>query len=268
MSAEPLDPGGRDKTGAQPTRGAGSDWVDGLKQGFLVGSAVIALVLPPMAASRLSKPGHAQAPVAAQQAPAHVARDADFGTESDVSPQARRIAQWVAQSGDNRNMHFVILDKKNAKVYVFEPTARLQGASPVLLGLAEGDDSVEGIGQKTLAQVRPEERTTPAGRFMGEPGRNATGEDVVWVDYDAAVSMHRVRQLEAKERRLERLASPTADDNRISYGCINVPVDFYEQFIRPAFKGRYGVVYVLPETKPLKDVFAAAFEPTPPMAKM
>jgi hypothetical protein len=240
--------------------------MDGLKQGFLLGSAVIALVLPPMAASRLNAPAPA---AVAQTAPAHIPRDADFGDEP-ASPEAHHIAQWVAQSGDNKNMHFVILDKKNAKVYVFEPTAKLQAASPVLLGLAQGDDSVEGIGQKTLAEVRPEERTTPAGRFMGEPGRNATGEDVVWVDYDAAVSMHRVRQLEAKERRLERLASPTADDNRISYGCINVPVDFYENYIRPAFNGRYGVVYVLPETKPLKDVFAAAFAPRSPatLAKM
>lgn len=265
MNTEHLDAVAPDTTHFKVGRGSGSDWVDGLKQGILLGSAVIALVLPPMAASRLSS--SAQAPVAVQQVLAHVPRDADFGGEP-ASPEAQQIAQWVAQSGDNKNMHFVILDKKNAKVYVFEPTGRLQGASPVLLGLAQGDDSVEGIGKKTLAEVRPEERTTPAGRFMGEPGRNATGEDVVWVDYDAAVSMHRVRQLEAKERRLERLASPTADDNRISYGCINVPVDFYENFISPAFKGHYGVVYVLPETKPLKDVFAAAFESVRPTARM
>jgi hypothetical protein len=270
LNPQPMD-ARRSEPGTGPGR-PGADWLDGLKQGFLIGSAVIALVLPPMAASRLAPSQAANAAAAAKPVAVHVPRDADFGGEQ-ASPEAQRIAQWVAQSGDNKNMFFVILDKKNAKVFVFEPTAKLQAASPVLLGLAQGDDSVDGIGQKTLAEVRPEERTTPAGRFIAEPGRNVTGEDVVWVDYDAAVSMHRVRQLEAKERRLERLASPTADDNRISYGCINVPVDFYENFIRPAFKGsngegRYGVVYVLPETKPLQDVFAAAFAPVRAHAKM
>lgn len=253
---------------ATPTSNKRSeDWTDGLKQGILLGAAVLALVLPPGAASRLTPPSGARPAAAVAQVPVHVPRDADFGGEP-ASPEAQQIAQWVAQSGDNKNMTFVILDKKNAKVFVFEPHGKLQGASPVLLGLAQGDDTAQGVGQKALAEVRPEERTTPAGRFVAEPGRNATGEDVVWVDYDAAVSMHRVRQLEAKERRLERLATPTADDNRISYGCINVPVDFYEAFVRPAFNGRYGVVYVLPETKPLKDVFAAAFEPARQSAKM
>ncbi len=267
MNLGPLHAGSR--VPEHPSLPRRADWVDGLKQGFLIGSAVLALILPPMAVSRLNVGGQPRAQAAAQQAPAavHIPRDADFAGEP-ASPEAQRIAQWVAQSGDNKNLHFVILDKKNAKVFVFEPTAKLLAASPVLLGLAEGDDTAVGIGQKPLAQVRPQERTTPAGRFLAEPGRNATGEDVVWVDYDAAVSMHRVRQLEAKERRLERLVSPTADDNRISYGCINVPVDFYENFIRPAFKGRYGVVYVLPETKPLKEVFAAAFDIPPAGSKM
>jgi len=85
----------------------------------------------------------------------------------------------------------------------------------VLLGLARGDDSVPGIGERKIAEILPFERTTPAGRFVGERGRNASGEDIVWVDYDAAVSMHRVRATNPKERRLERLASPTPADNRI-----------------------------------------------------
>jgi hypothetical protein len=81
---------------------------------------------------------------------------------------------------------------------------------------------------------------------------------VVWVDYGAAVSMHRVRLMHASERRLQRLASPTAADNRISSGCINLPVAFFESVLWPRLgSGRHGVVYVLPETRPL----AVAFPP-------
>ena len=108
----------------------------------------------------------------------------------------------------------------------------------MLLGLAHGDDSVPGIGERQMSEIRPEERTTPAGRFVSEPGRNLQGEDIVWIDYDAAVSMHRVRATNPAERRLERLASPGVDDNRISYGCINVPADFYDAHLKPVLGAR------------------------------
>ena len=173
------------------------------------------------------------------------------------SQDARRLANWVVSSGDNQRQFFVLLDKKNTRVFVFNADGALRGATPVLIGAATGDDSIVGIGSRPIALVEPHERTTPAGRFEGERGRNASGEDVIWVDYGAAVSMHRVRANEPKERRLQRLASPETDDNRISYGCINVPVDFYEAMLKPAFAASRGVVYVLPETKTLDEVFTS-----------
>jgi hypothetical protein len=65
------------------------------------------------------------------------------------------------------------------------------------------------------------------------------------------VSLHPVINTVPSERRLQRLATPTAADNRISYGCINVPVAFFRDVVRPAFSGRGGMVYVLPEERPL-----------------
>lgn len=178
-----------------------------------------------------------------------------------ASPQARKLARWVVESGDNRGLPFAIIDKKNARVLVMNADGQTQGSSPVLLGLARGDHSVPGIGERKMADIRPDERTTPAGRFLAEHGRNAQGEDIVWVDYDAAVSMHRVRANNKVERRLERLASPTAADNRISYGCINVPAAFYDRVIVPTFHSHHAVVYVLPDVKPLAEVFTALRRP-------
>ena len=181
---------------------------------------------------------------------------ADFGSHVP-SADARYVADWIADSRDNMATDFIMVDKKTATVYVFDKQARLRGASPVLLGAAVGDDTVPGIGDKPLNQVLPEERTTPAGRFLAERGRNAEGVDVVWLDYDAAVSMHRVKTTNPIERRLERLASTTVDDNRISWGCVNVPVAFYESTIRPMFATQRAVVYVLPDTKSVQQVFGA-----------
>ncbi|MDP1885268.1 MAG: hypothetical protein Q8L17_02275, partial [Polaromonas sp.] len=49
--------------------------------------------------------------------------------------------------------------------------------------------------------------------------------------------------------------SATPDDNRISFGCINLPAGFYDTVVKPALGTRRGVVYVLPETRPLQAVF-------------
>ena len=115
--------------------------------------------------------------------------------------------------------------------------------------------AVPGIGDRKLSNVRPEEKTTPAGRFVAALGDNIRGEDVLWVDYNGAVSMHRVITTNPKERRLQRLATPTPLDNRISYGCINVPAKFFENVVRPAFTGTSGIVYVLPETRSARAEF-------------
>jgi len=174
-----------------------------------------------------------------------------------ASRDVRHIADWVVDSGDNKGLPFVIVDKKDARVFVFDAAGRIQGAAPVLLGLARGDHTVTGIGDREFSDMPPETRTTPAGRFVAALGMSTRGVDILWIDYEAAVSLHRVINTNRKERRLERLASPTPLDNRISYGCINVPVRFYEKVVRPAFSGTDGIVYVLPETSPVRVAFGS-----------
>ncbi len=227
-----------------------------LRQGALLGAAVLVLTLPPAASGRWSA---ATSPSSAQAA-LNASMPVDFQSHA-ASSDARLVADWVKASRDNQRLPFVILDKRDAKIFVFDAQGRLVDASPVLLGAAPGDDSVAGIGERPIAQVRPEERTTPAGRFVSSPGRNASGENVVWVDYDAAVSMHRVRPIDPKERRLERLASNDPAERRISYGCINVPVAFFERVVEPALGQGRGVVYVLPETRAVHEVFAGTRAP-------
>ncbi|HYA40369.1 MAG TPA: hypothetical protein VEF34_03645, partial [Syntrophobacteraceae bacterium] len=137
---------------------------------------------------------------------------------------------------------------------------RIRGAARVLLGLAQGDDSIAGIGDRNLSDVRPEERTTPAGRFVASMGYNTHGKDILWVDYKNAVSLHRVITTNPKERRLERLSTPTPRDKRISYGCINVPAKFFDDVVIPAFTGTSGIVYVLPEIRSNREVFARYYD--------
>lgn len=188
--------------------------------------------------------------------PAGALKRAGFGAPV-TSGEARQLADWILASNDNRRLPFLIVDKKQAMVYAFHADGLLRGEAPVLLGSAIGDDSAPGIGGRKLSAIRPAERTTPAGRFVAALDRNLHGVEILWVDYDAAISLHRVVSGVPKERRAQRLASPTPLDNRISFGCINVPAGFFDQVVRPAFKGTNGIVYVLPETRSAHEVFGS-----------
>ena len=182
-----------------------------------------------------------------------------------LSQDVRQVLDWVRHSGDNTRLPFVLVDKRSAAIHVFDAAGVLQGSSAALVGLARGDHSVPGIGERPISQIAPHERTTPAGRFLSEPGRNLKGEDIVWIDYDDALSLHRVRPSVPTERRLQRLASSTAADNRISFGCVNLPGWFYDRFVAPTLGQQAGVVYVLPETQSAAEFFGFSPAAQPPI---
>ncbi len=135
------------------------------------------------------------------------------------------------------------------------------------VGLARGDYSVPGIGDRKMSEIRPEERTTPAGRFVASLGYNFNRKEVLWVDYKNAISLHRVVTNNPKERRLERLATPTPLDKRISYGCINVPAKFFDNVVKPVFTRTYGIVYVLPDTRSISEIFRSYYDVDSPRGK-
>jgi hypothetical protein len=183
------------------------------------------------------------------------AEPAADGLSAPGSAPIRRLADWVVASGDHGGSAFVIVDKVAAEVAVFGADGAFQGSAPALLGSARGDDSTPGVGDRELSSIRPEERTTPAGRFAAAYGPAWGGQRVLWVDYATAISLHKVVTANPKERRLQRLKTPTPEDNRITFGCINVAADFYKRLVHPAFAEAGGVVYVLPETRALAEVF-------------
>ncbi len=176
---------------------------------------------------------------------------------SGASREALDMRRWVVRSSDHGGKPFVIVDKHDARVFVFDGAGEMVASSPALLGLAIGDHSSPGVGEKKLSDIRPEERTTPAGRFVANLDKNHQGHDMLWVDYDTAISMHPLVAGHPRERRAQRLASARPAQRRISYGCINVPAAFFTEVIGPVFTGTDGIVYVLPETLPLQQVFGS-----------
>ncbi|MGH6950041.1 MAG: hypothetical protein ACREH4_04165 [Vitreimonas sp.] len=185
----------------------------------------------------------------------------------DVSDTVVEFAGWVVATRDNQGLPFAIIDKGAAQIFVFGPDGRLRGAAPGLFGSAVGDRTVAGIAGLALRDIPAEDRTTPAGRFVGGFGPSIGGGRVLWVDYDSAVSIHPLFTGVSAERRAERLASPSPDDNRITHGCINVSPEFFETVVGPTFEAG-GLFYVLPDATPLAETFpgfarSSATFPTP-----
>ena len=75
--------------------------------------------------------------------------------------------------------------------------------------------------------------------------------------------MHRVINKVKSEHRLQRIASANPKVRRISWGCINIPIAFFDSYISPVFGKRSGVTYVIPERKTFAEVFERDPAPGP-----
>lgn len=229
-------------------------------------SAPIDLSLPPAATPQATPVDPALLPAQAPQAtPIGLAPTPAAGTPpapvdplKSASPEVQTVARWISESGDNGGMPYLLIDKVNAQVYTFNRAGQLQGAAPVLLGMAKGDRMLA-PNDAPMSAMPPSVRITPAGRFVSRLGIDSKGKELLILDYDASLSLHPVVTGKPAERRAERLNSASAQDNRISFGCINVPTAYYSSIVSPTFTQTKGIVYVLPETRPASDQFG--FQP-------
>lgn len=202
-------------------------------------------------------------PVAMPEASAALAAPAlPASSPAPLSQAAAELLSWIAQTGNHAGAPYVVVDKRQARMWVFDAQHRLLGASPALLGLTVGDREAADITQRDVTRLSKDARITPAGRFASEPGVNLQGEDVIWLDYAAGLALHRVRPGLAQASRLQRLAAEVASAQRVSMGCVVLPVAFYERVLRPVLGQGAGVVYVLPEHSPLPTWLPSWSAPT------
>jgi hypothetical protein len=215
--------------------------------------AGLALAVPVSArTAEAAQPSKSQPSSAKRSQPKNV----EAAPDVTQSAATMRVADWVAASGDNGSLPYIIIDKPNASLFLFDAKGKALGKVPVLIGVAIGDEASPGIGSKNLAEIGPAEKTTPAGRFLAKYGLAAGKQKVLWVDYATSVALHPIPPgASKKEHRRQRMLSPTSDDNRITFGCINVPDSFYSKSVRPLFQKKGGYVYILPDTKPIEAVF-------------
>lgn len=165
-------------------------------------------------------------------------------TAMAATPTETAVVQRVVQTGDNQGKNFIVADKKAGTLTVYNASGVELTSTPALFGKGAGDSITT-------------KNTTPSGRFELKRAANVDAKDygasaqALTVDGQTqtnnagTLAIHRVLTKHAKENRAGRLASPTAADNRISHGCINVPAEFYEQYMDGAGG---NVLYVMPDT--------------------
>lgn len=162
----------------------------------------------------------------------------------------------AADARDNRP--FAVVDKRAATLSVYEADGRLVGRTPALLGLTPGDVEPASARGKDPSALQAHERVTPAGRFEAQPGRNLSGERIVWFDYGANLSIHRLRPAPASQHRPERLQSARLQDRRVTLGCVVVDPAFFDQVVLPTLGSGPALVYILPERQQLMAGAAGA----------
>ena len=175
---------------------------------------------------------------------------------AEYTTNVRVVANWVLQNTDNKGLPFSVADKQGGTVYFFDSKGNLTIKTPALFGKMIGDYTSDEILAKDTDKISDKEKITPAGRFETYNKTSTTGNGVVAIYRVGAytdLAFHKVYLKQPKERRLDRLASKTGADNRISHGCINLPTEVAKKII--PLMGGGSVTYILPETKAGKETF-------------
>lgn len=172
-----------------------------------------------------------------------------------MASEARGVYEAVAPVAKAEGKGFLIADKPNGVIHAFDKNGAYLASSDALYGKATGDVLTAESMAKTTEQMTDADRVTPAGTFRGQiadAADYAGGKGMVLTDSKGdpigGVGVHAIYLGNAAEARPARLASTTAADNKISFGCINTSNEFFLEKVLPnedQFDG--GFVFVMPD---------------------
>jgi hypothetical protein len=177
-------------------------------------------------------------------------RTADTGGRV-LAPNVQKVVDWIA-SQNRASEVSLVLDPASGKMLVLKG-GKIVADAPALFGEL-GVQVVNGdYGRKA----------TPAGKFalkqVNDSEYGTTLEFLRPGDGSGYYAVHRVYLGDPKERREQRLASPSGADNNISFGCVNVSNDFYDNTLAKFDYSGSAYAYMLPSDVTQQD----AVIPTP-----
>ncbi len=150
-----------------------------------------------------------------------------------LSAQAQLLCDHMRARGEKS---FVVMDKKRGELLVIEQGGVLM-RSPALYGKGKGEDR------------RKDATVTPAGIFnmqecTVDPREYDGGRGYAFLQTKTSTCLiHPTWNGVPSEKRAQRLASASPEDNAISHGCINVPYEFYSKldgYMKSKIYAQYG----------------------------
>lgn len=175
------------------------------------------------------------------------------------------VPGYIQQVADNRmranpNKPIAIVDKQMGLTYVIDANGVLAGKSASLTGKTKGDVRSEAA-KKTanVESIAEKDKVTEAGMFDASVKNVPHYGNVITLQIfdNYSIAMHPTYLGAPAEQRQARLESATPEDNRISFGCINVPNEFMQNVVFKAIpKGvKSFPIVVIPESKSIQEFF-------------
>jgi len=153
----------------------------------------------------------------------------DHPTYEKLPENAKKIYLYAARMGSG----YVIVDKPTATMFVIGKDKKLIGSFPVLLGKTKGEAPNRANPDSDIAGPYA---TTPAGKY--KIGRNSVPQNwslmykgrIFNIIGTSGLAIHMTYPGEYKKR-MRALNTPTAKDNRQSWGCINVSKQMFDKYL-------------------------------------
>jgi hypothetical protein len=172
------------------------------------------------------------------------------------------VPGYIQQVADNRmrahpNKPIIIVDKQMGLTYVIDTNGVLAGKSASLTGKTKGDfRSEEAKKIASVEAISEKDKVTEAGMFDASIKNVPHYGNVITLQVfnNYSIAMHQTYLGAPAEQRQARLESATPEDNRISFGCINVSNEFMQDVVFKAIpKGLKNFpVVVIPESKSIQ----------------
>jgi hypothetical protein len=169
--------------------------------------------------------------------------------KAQMSPTAQTVYEAMAPVAMKSGKWFMVADKPNGMLHIFKEDGSHALSDPTLYGKDTGDV------MEAVSSLEGGAKVTPAGKFTlkARPSTYAGGQELILVeskDYTGYIAIHAADTSTLSENRLGRLDTPTAADNRVSYGCINTKHDTFINEIAPNIANLDGgMVFVVPDAQ-------------------
>ena len=133
----------------------------------------------------------------------------------------------------NNKKPFVLVDKPTATVYIYNSSGVLIKDFPCILGKNIGDELNTA---DTNSEIPTNAYTTP-GRYtlssnVSSEYKNTYHNRILKLNNSNGLAIHEIYP-EELEKRTNAINSKTIDDNRLSWGCINIISENYDKYIAP-----------------------------------